>query len=121
MLPKQHLFYGAIFALALFLIFPEIGLIGGLLIFFSTVLIDFDHYIYYVIKKKDLSLKNAYNSYLLMWKKFFSIPKHKKDYRILFDQNGRLTLVPISTKDADWKLCRIENKTIVKGNCFLSQ
>ena len=45
-----------------------------------------------------------------------SIPKLKKDYRILFDKNGKLTLVPISGKDAEWKLCRIENKTIVKGN-----
>lgn len=44
-----------------------------------------------------------------------SIPKLKKDYRILFDKNGKLTLVPISGKDAEWKLCRIENKTIVKG------
>ena len=44
-----------------------------------------------------------------------SIPKLKKDFRVLFDQKGKLTLVPISTKDAEWKLCRIEEKTIVKG------
>jgi small subunit ribosomal protein S4e len=43
-----------------------------------------------------------------------SIPKIKKDYRILFDNRGKLTLVPIDSKDATWKLCRIENKTIVK-------
>ena len=45
-----------------------------------------------------------------------SIPKMKKDYRILFDRRGKLTLVPTSSKDATWKLCRIENKTILKGN-----
>jgi small subunit ribosomal protein S4e len=45
-----------------------------------------------------------------------SIPKLKKDYRILFDKNGKLTLIPISSKDAEWKLRRIENKTIIKGN-----
>lgn len=45
-----------------------------------------------------------------------SIPKVKQDYRILYDKNGRLTLVPISGKDAEWKLQRIENKTIIKGN-----
>ena len=45
-----------------------------------------------------------------------SIPKLNKDYRILFDKNGKLTLVPISSKDAEWKLQRIENKTIIKGN-----
>jgi len=44
-----------------------------------------------------------------------SIPKIKKDYRILFNRRGKLTLVPISTNDATWKLCRIENKTILKG------
>ena len=44
-----------------------------------------------------------------------SIPKIKNDYRILYNRRGKLTLVPISTKDATWKLCRIENKTIIKG------
>jgi len=44
-----------------------------------------------------------------------SIKKLKKDYRVLFDQKGKLNLVPISSKDAKWKLCRIENKTILKG------
>ncbi len=44
-----------------------------------------------------------------------SIPKIKKDYRLLFDQKGKLTLVPISSMDAKWKLYRIENKTIIKG------
>ena len=44
-----------------------------------------------------------------------SIPDMKKDYRLLFDQRGKLTLVPISKKEQGWKLCRVENKTIVKG------
>ena len=44
-----------------------------------------------------------------------SIPKIKKDYRILFDRRGKLTLVPINSKDAGWKLCRVENKTTLKG------
>jgi small subunit ribosomal protein S4e len=44
-----------------------------------------------------------------------SIPKIKKDYRILFNRRGKLTLVPIASKNATWKLCRIENKTIIKG------
>ena len=44
-----------------------------------------------------------------------SIPKLKKDFRVLFDQRGNLTIVPISSKDATWKLCRIENKTIIQG------
>ena len=44
-----------------------------------------------------------------------SFPKLKKDYRVLFDQRGKLTVSPVSTKDAGWKLCRIENKTVVNG------
>ncbi len=44
-----------------------------------------------------------------------SIPKMRKNIRILYDRNGKLTLVPISESDAEWKLCRIQNKTIVKG------
>jgi small subunit ribosomal protein S4e len=44
-----------------------------------------------------------------------SIPKMHKNIRILFDRNGKLALVPISESDAEWKLCRIQNKTIVKG------
>jgi len=43
-----------------------------------------------------------------------SIPKLKNDYRILFDRRGKLALVPITSKDTSWKLCRIENKTILK-------
>ena len=44
-----------------------------------------------------------------------SIDKMKKDYRVLFDRRGKLTLVPIKTADAKWKLCRIKNKKILKG------
>lgn len=43
-----------------------------------------------------------------------SIPKLKKDYRVLFNRRGKLILIPISSKESNWKLCRIENKTIVK-------
>jgi len=44
-----------------------------------------------------------------------SIPKIKKDFRILYDQRGKLTLIPIKASESKWKLCRIENKTIIKG------
>jgi small subunit ribosomal protein S4e len=44
-----------------------------------------------------------------------SIPKMRKNLRILYDRNGKLTLVPISESDAEWKLCRIQNKTVIKG------
>jgi small subunit ribosomal protein S4e len=44
-----------------------------------------------------------------------TIPRIKKHYRILYNQRGKLTLVPISSEDAKWKLRRVENKTILKG------
>jgi len=44
-----------------------------------------------------------------------SIPSVQKNYRILFDRNGKLVLVPIQEIDASWKLCRIENKTTIRG------
>ncbi|MBN2603500.1 MAG: 30S ribosomal protein S4e [Candidatus Thermoplasmatota archaeon] len=44
-----------------------------------------------------------------------TIPKIKKYFRVMYDARGKLTLAPIQTKDAEWKLCRIENKTIIKG------
>jgi small subunit ribosomal protein S4e len=44
-----------------------------------------------------------------------SIPKMRKYARILYDRKGKLVLVPISESDAEWKLCRIQNKTIIKG------
>jgi small subunit ribosomal protein S4e len=45
-----------------------------------------------------------------------SILSLKKDFRIVYDQKGKLALVPLSVKDAEWKLCRIENKQTLKGN-----
>lgn len=36
-------------------------------------------------------------------------------YRMMIDGRGRMALVPISEAEAKWKLCRIENKTTVRG------
>lgn len=44
-----------------------------------------------------------------------SIPKMRKNLRILYDRNGKLAIIPISEGDAEWKLCRIQNKTILRG------
>jgi small subunit ribosomal protein S4e len=44
-----------------------------------------------------------------------SIPKLDADYRVLLTPRGKLTLVKIEKDEASWKLCRIEDKTVVKG------
>jgi len=44
-----------------------------------------------------------------------SIPKLKKHFRIVYDKRGKITILAISSSDAEWKLRRIENKTHVSG------
>ncbi|MCD6481245.1 MAG: 30S ribosomal protein S4e [Thermoplasmata archaeon] len=44
-----------------------------------------------------------------------SIPKINEHYRVLFDTRGVLRTVKIDEERAKWKLCRIEDKTMVKG------
>lgn len=79
MLPKWHLFLGFFFALTLFLVFPEIEIAGFVIIFFSTFLMDLDHYIYYVFKKRDLSLKNAYKWFCKRQKKIHSLSREQRN------------------------------------------
>jgi small subunit ribosomal protein S4e len=40
----------------------------------------------------------------------------KSHYRMLVNTRGRMALVPIEAADAKWKLCRIEDKTTVRGS-----
>ena len=79
MLPKQHIIFGLIFAGFLYLIFPKIGLLGFLIIFLSSFLIDVDHYLYYVYKKKDLSLKYAHSWFIKKKKKFLDLTRKKRN------------------------------------------
>jgi hypothetical protein len=60
MLPLYHGILGAAISIILLLAFPQIGWLGASIIFLSSILLDFDHYLYYAIKKRDLSLKRAY-------------------------------------------------------------
>jgi small subunit ribosomal protein S4e len=44
-----------------------------------------------------------------------SLDEIKAHYRMLVDTRGRMALVGIDDADAKWKLCRIEDKTTVRG------
>ncbi len=44
-----------------------------------------------------------------------SIPETGEYYRMLFDSRGKLTLTPIDSERAGWKLVRINDKTTVRG------
>ena len=58
MLPKYHIVIGAITTSIIFSIFI-ITPLQALIIFLSSFLIDVDHYLLYVFKTKDLSLKRS--------------------------------------------------------------
>lgn len=59
MLPKTHILFGGIFSILLYFFF-NLTLFETFLIFFASFLIDFDHYIWHALRKKDWNLKNAY-------------------------------------------------------------
>lgn len=44
-----------------------------------------------------------------------TIPKMGLAYRMLLTDKGKLTLVPVDEAETAWELCKIENKTVVKG------
>ena len=78
MFPSKHLILGTIFSAILLFLFPQIGFIGFLLIILSTFFIDFDHYLLYVYKEKDLSLRNAYRWFVKGFKKRIALSKTEK-------------------------------------------
>lgn len=59
MFPKWHALFGFVLAYIVYW-FTSISIFDASLIFLSSILIDFDHYVWYAIKKKDWNLKNAY-------------------------------------------------------------
>ncbi len=44
-----------------------------------------------------------------------SIPKMNLNYRMLITNKGKLALVPIDADEAAWEICKIMDKTVVKG------
>ena len=83
MLPKYHFILGFIISLFIFIIFPSIGLLGFLIIWAFSFLIDFDHYLYYVFKKKDFSLRRARVWFFEYGEKVDSIEREeRKKYKV---------------------------------------
>lgn len=77
MLPKTHAIIGAIASVLVYFIF-NISIFEALLFFFASVFIDFDHYLWHIIKEKDFSLKHAYYSFKKKGKSFDKFLKNKK-------------------------------------------
>jgi hypothetical protein len=81
MYPKYHALFGFIFSLILFLLFPNtFGVFEAGIIFFSSFLIDVDHYIYYLFKYKSFNLKKAFNYFSNARTKLLKLPFEKRKY-----------------------------------------
>lgn len=79
MLPKWHILFGAIVSIILYYIF-NLNFVQFLIIFFSSVLIDFDHYLFYIFVKKDFNLRRAHKWFIEKTKKFLSLSKNERRF-----------------------------------------
>ncbi|MBI2629199.1 hypothetical protein HYW74_03895 [Candidatus Pacearchaeota archaeon] len=78
MLPKTHIILGLIFALVFWYLFPQIGFLGFVIIFASSVLIDVDHYLFYVWLKKDWNYFHAKKWFMIKTMEFRKMTKEKR-------------------------------------------
>jgi hypothetical protein len=76
MVPKFHILYGAIFTLLIWFFAPSISYISLALIFLSSFLIDFDHYVSGAIKCKTLNFKKVVDyNYNFMYQQIKNLKK----------------------------------------------
>ncbi len=79
MLPQIHFILGIVFVAILYFFFsPIISIFGLTIILLSSVVIDIDHYIYYIFKKNDLNPFTAYKWYIKNIRKLYSMSKEQK-------------------------------------------
>jgi len=84
MLVKYHILLGILFSFSLVYFF-NISPSAAVVIFLSSVLIDIDHYILYICKTRDFSLKNAYNYSVKSKKIWLGLsPKKREKYKTSF-------------------------------------
>ena len=69
MLPRKHILFGAIFAILIWIAAPQINYLYIILLFLSTFLIDFDHYLCSVLNTKKLGLFHSFEYHKEMLKK----------------------------------------------------
>jgi len=89
MLPRKHFILGLIFS-GILVYFFDFSLIAGAIVLLSSVLIDIDHYFYYVHKKNDWGLKNSYNWFVEHGKKLkrLDLKERKKIYTGFYFLHG---------------------------------
>jgi hypothetical protein len=77
MRPKYHILIGFIVSI-IFYFFFSIEIFEVSILFLSSFLIDFDHYIYYIFRTKNFSLKKAYYWYLKKEKQLKKLSKRER-------------------------------------------
>lgn len=88
MYPHTHIIISIIFFMLVLILFSSIGIFPVILMFLSSILIDFDHYMLYIDKKHDFSLKKAYTFHA-------TLPRNHKPALHLFHTLEFLILVAI--------------------------
>jgi len=93
--PSKHLILGMCAAAILFIIYPEIRVSNILIFATSSVLIDVDHYVYYLFKKKDFNFFRAQQWYLKLQNKCCSLtPEQRpKTYFGIFFLHGLESII----------------------------
>ena len=78
MLPKYHIILGAIFSIIIYFIFP-ISIFQATIIFLASFLIDIDHYLVYVYKKKDINPLNSVKYFFKIRSKYLKLSKKQRE------------------------------------------
>ena len=81
MRPKIHLILGIIFVIILKIFLPNITWISLSIILFSSVLIDGDHYLYYILKTRNFNLIKCYKWYKKHLEETLALPMNERKKR----------------------------------------
>lgn len=76
--PQYHFLLGLIFIFLLKLLVPFFTLYDILIIFLASFLIDADHYLYYIFKKKGPSINDAYAWFIENEVKLRNLPRNER-------------------------------------------
>ena len=89
MLPKYHIIIGLIASIAIYLIF-NLTIFQASIIFLSSFLIDADHYLLYIFRKKDFSLINSIKYFKERRRRWLSMRPEKRKHhkRAIFIFHG---------------------------------
>jgi len=68
--PSWHIFLGFLFSVFLIFLFPEVGVANLTLLFLASILIDVDHYLFYIYEKRGFNLRKAYDYFMEHKKKW---------------------------------------------------